>query len=214
MDNDLAMKRASFLESAKRAKKLIQMDARGELDKIANNVRSKITFNDDGDLCENNVTYTSIPQDDTSFSQHQISHSHLPKSVLESITTNPIDTSVLGASVGQASILDALKITPEQTQVSRNVNTAPVITEERKQTSLTEEYKPNIDYSLVKTIVEDCVKRYTSALKKSLINENKSLIGEDSTLKAMKIGNKFTFIASNGDLYEATLKKVGNINKK
>ena len=64
---------------------------------------------------------------------------------------------------------------------------------------------------MIKMIVEDCMKKYTSALKKSMINESKN---SDDSLKAMKIGDKFSFITKNGDLYEAELKFVKNINKK
>ena len=62
-------------------------------------------------------------------------------------------------------------------------------------------------------IVEDCMRKYTSALKKSILSESK--INENvGTLQAMKIGDKFSFITSNGDLYEAKLTFIKNMNTK
>ena len=70
-----------------------------------------------------------------------------------------------------------------------------------------------VDYSMIKMIVEDCMRKYTSSLKKQLISENKTT-QDSGTLQAMKIGNKFSFIDSKGNIFEATLKKVGNVNNK
>ena len=64
----------------------------------------------------------------------------------------------------------------------------------------------NVDYSLIKDIVENTIKKYANALNKRIINESKSTAkGNISDLKAMKIGDKFSFIAENGDIYEAKL---------
>ena len=57
------------------------------------------------------------------------------------------------------------------------------------------------------------MRKYSSALKKTIINESKTTSNE-GTLKAMKVGDKFSFITDNGDLYEAKLTFIKNINKK
>jgi len=62
-------------------------------------------------------------------------------------------------------------------------------------------------------IVEDCMRKYTSALKKQILSENKTT-QDNVTLQAMKIENKYNLIDSKGNLYEATLKKIKNINEK
>lgn len=73
----------------------------------------------------------------------------------------------------------------------------------------------NVDYSLIKDIVENTIKKYANALNKRIINESKSTAkGNISDLKAMKIGDKFSFIAENGDIYEAKLTFKGNIKNK
>ena len=57
------------------------------------------------------------------------------------------------------------------------------------------------------------MRKYTSALKKSILNESKNA-DTNGTLKAMKVGDKFSFITDNGDLYEAKLTFIKNLNKK
>ena len=66
---------------------------------------------------------------------------------------------------------------------------------------------------MIKMIVEDCMRKYSSALKKHILTENKTT-QDSGTLQAMKIGNKFSFIDSKGNLYEATLKKVKKLDIK
>lgn len=67
------------------------------------------------------------------------------------------------------------------------------ITEEKQYTSST---NSGIDYSLIKTIVEDC-------LRKAPLNES-----TETTFRGMRFidGNKFQFIDNKGNLYEGVLK--------
>ena len=62
---------------------------------------------------------------------------------------------------------------------------------------------------MIKNIVESAVKKYISSATKKIINENTDKGGQ---LKAMKIGDKFSFITDNGDIYEAKLTFKKNIN--
>ena len=70
----------------------------------------------------------------------------------------------------------------------------------------------NVDYSMIKMIVEECMRKYVGSLKKTILNESKSNSSDE--LQAMKIGDKFSFITKNGDLYEAELKFIKNLNNK
>ena len=70
-----------------------------------------------------------------------------------------------------------------------------------------------VDYSLIRTIVEESVKKYVGSLKKSLLNENKQQSTDDNMV-LMKIGESFKFVTKNGDIFEAHLVKKGNINEK
>ena len=65
----------------------------------------------------------------------------------------------------------------------------------------------NIDYSLIKTIVEDCMRKYAASITKKILNESKSLQeNSESQVKLMRIGERFTMLDDEGNLYEATLK--------
>ena len=70
-----------------------------------------------------------------------------------------------------------------------------------------------VDYSLIKTIVEDCIRKYAGSITKKILSEQKNQQSLTDQLKAIRIGESFTFITSNGDLYEAELKFKKNINK-
>ena len=144
-----------------------------------------------------------------------INKSKLPVEILESFKSKQIDTTLLngGMTKSNGSVLDQLdmltngkvlqqetKQQPQQQIIKETVQVQPQITS-------------SVDYSMIKMIVEDCMRKYSSALKKQILTENKTT-QDSGTLQAMKIGNKFSFIDSKGNIYEATLKKVGNINNK
>ena len=190
---------ARFIQSQDKARKLIQMDSNGTLDKLALNAKNngKIDINEQIEFISEKPN--SQP---TNYMMGSVSQtkSKLPKEILESMQKNPINQV---GSIATPSILDQLNIVPPKKEI---------VQEEKKIITETQTSQ-NIDYSMIKIIVEDCVKKYTSALKKSIINESK-LNENDNSLKAMKIGNKFSFITENGDLYEAELKFVKNINRK
>ena len=191
----------SFILAKDRARKLIQMDANGTLGKVKQKAinENKITYSTNGDV---NVAPMDVDQP-TQYNEvpnNFKSKSKLPTEILESFKKNPPS-----AQQQQGSVLDMLQqrsggqIFKEEKQ--------PIM--EQPQPSTT----ANVDYSMIKMIVEECMRKYTTALKKSILSENKN--NETcGTLQAMKIGDKFSFITSNGDLYEAKLTFVKNINTK
>ena len=128
----------------------------------------------------------------------------LPKEIVEAFKQNPIDNGSLDAS--NISTNDEVQ---EVKQIMKNSNNLPT------QNVINEQTTNGVDYGLIKTIIESAVKKYANALNKRIISENKSTAkGNISELKAMKIGNKFSFISENGDIYEAKLVYKGNIKDK
>lgn len=133
-----------------------------------------------------------------------VRNTKLPNEIFESMTKNYIDTKPLSNGMPElgGSVLDNIKIQQPKRKLNEVVQP-------------TQQVNSNVDYSLIKTIVEDCVKKYTSALKKSIINESKEINeNKNGTLQAMKIGDKFSFIDNEGNLYEAKLTFIKNINTK
>ena len=190
-----------FMEAQSRAKKIIQMDVNGGLKKYEGQARqvAESSFNDDTIQSTPNIAYNepTIPK----------TNSKLPKEILESFKNKQIDTTPLGFGV-TTSILDEVNYKTQGKLFNQEKPKQQVVHEQK----ILETNSSTVDYSMIKMIVEDCMKKYTSALKKSIINEN--LNSNNDTLKAMKIGDKFSFITNNGDLYEAELKFIKNINKK
>ena len=220
---------ARFLANQDSIRRLMKMDSNGQMTQLANNARTsgKLSMNEDGVptvstsssnvpanqfLTESQVQHQPIPKVTPSMVKR---NSKLPMEIIESFKTTQIDTSVLGLGT-TGSVLDRINFNTNG-QLFQESAPQQIVTESKPETkTITEQATiatAQIDYSMIKMIVEECVRKYTSALKKSILNESK-IVNENSTLKAMKIGDKFTFVTDNGDLYEAKLTFVKNINKK
>lgn len=213
-----------FMNAKERARKLIQMDANGSLDKYKQDAISegRMTFSsgEDGGVINTTIMehsnndlnqYNNVPPQD-----FHINKSKLPMEIIESFKTKQIDTTLLNGGMGKSngSVLDQLDMLTNGKVLSQESIQKP---QQKQIVQETVQVQPqvttSIDYSMIKMIVEDCMRKYTSALKKQILSENKTA-QDAGTLQAMKIGNKFSFIDSKGNVYEATLTKKGNINEK
>lgn len=206
----------NVMAALNKAQKMIQKDSANNIGNVHTNVKSIFDVPQGTPLTvSENVNY-SLPQENNIYEevdytqnyQPQVKNTSLPTEIFESMTKNYIDTTQMAKGIPElgGSVLDNLNIKREKkpTVIKETVEQPQVV-----QTS-------NVDYSLIKTIVEDCVKKYTSALKKSIINESKELneVKTNNSLQAMKIGEKFSFIDNEGNLYEAKLTFIKNINNK
>ena len=120
----------------------------------------------------------------------------LPREILESFSSNYIDQSVFDPN---RSVLDRIGATNGQQQITETVQT----------------YQPvqqatggNVDYELIKSIVESAVKKYVNALGKKVLTEN-------NDLSMIQVGEKkINLVTKAGDVYEATLVKKYNVKDK
>lgn len=120
---------------------------------------------------------------------------NLPKEILESFSNNYIDQSALDPD---RPVLDRIGITNGTQQITETYQ--PV----QKPTG-----NVNVDYELIKSIVESAVKKYVNALGKKMLTENK-----DNDLAMIQIGDKkINVVSKNGNIYEAELKFLKNIKK-
>ena len=211
-----------FMNAKERARKLIQMDANGTLDTIKENAKSsgKLSYSNEG-VDTTIMEHSSTPKDLNQYNNIQpqdfhINKSKLPLEILESFKTKQIDTTLLNGGMGKSngSVLDQIDMLTNGKVLQQETIQKP----QQKQTvqetiQVQPQVTSNVDYSMIKMIVEECMRKYTSALKKQILTENKST-QDCGTLQAMKIGNKFSFIDSKGNIYEATLTKKGTINEK
>lgn len=119
----------------------------------------------------------------------------LPREIIESFSNNYIDQSVFDPN---RSVLDRIGVTNGQQQITETVQT----------------YQPvqqitggNVDYELIKSIVESAVKKYVNALGKKVLTEN-------NDLSMIQVGEKkINIVNKNGDIFEAQLKFIKNIKK-
>ena len=208
-----------FMKNHQAARKLMQMEANGTLDAIGKGLvdSGKISApqeDGDGNLVED-VQYLQTPPQVTNrngevheFSEKQLSKSKLPKEILESFSKVVIDPNGINDPYNSSvSVLD--EATKKITSGLKSKTKPNVISENL----MPQQQSSNIDYSLIKSIVEECMRKYASALKKTIINESVER-GNAPTMKAMKIGNTFSFVDDEGNLYEAELKYKRNIRQK
>ncbi len=119
----------------------------------------------------------------------------LPKEILESFSNNYIDTSALDTDrpvLDRIGVTDGVQQVVEAYQQPRQVAGG------------------SVDYELIKSIVESCVKKYVNALGKKMLTENNG-----NNLGMIQIGeNQINLVTKTGDIYKANLEFVKNINKK
>lgn len=192
---------AKFMEIQQRAKKIMDMDRNGQLDKYAKKQSGSINENGEIDFVQPTSLSNSPSANEIAQAPIRINNTKVPKAILESFKSNPINTNNMSST---NSILDTIGV-PITTNIQEQKK-KPIIQEQQIVSS------QSIDYSLIKTIVEDCVKKSMSSMKKSLLNEG--VLNSENNLALMRIGESFRFVTKNGDIFEAKLKKIGNVNDK
>jgi hypothetical protein len=189
------------------------MEARGEIDKVARNAKNegKMLYDEEGYVITNlteNKHQQQAPMDHAKAAPRK--NTKVPQAVLESMMSNPIDTSPLnGGMEGNGSILDMMGLTE---QIKENSERLMGMPQKRQQPTIREQAPVGaVDYQLIGNMIEETVRKYAKALSKRMLNESKD---GGSNISALKLGDTFSFITENGDLYEATLTFKRNIAKK
>ncbi len=134
------------------------------------------------------------------------SASKLPREILESFQNNVIDDSnLLDNILGGGNNLDVLTEGMQKKQRASK----PIVEEYGQQESMNV-VQPQVDYPMIRMIVEDIVKKYTSALQKKVLSEGSN---NGNELGAIMMGKTFRLIDKQGNVYEAVLKKITNLNE-
>lgn len=155
------------------------------------------------------------------FTDEQFKKSKLPDYIKESFMQNP-NTDVSSAKLALQDIDDKISNRMGGFAASRKImesldandrkakiNETPIRKEPQQQ------YQPvgQIDYSLIKQIVEDVVTKKVSALRKSLLTEGVS--GENGNkVSFVRLGDTFTFLDSDDNIYECKMIYKGKRKKK
>ena len=217
-------------------RRIMAMDSNGTMDRMAAEAQARGAI---GTVNEDGVIYTPqqpmqpqatpmVNEDGVIYNPQQTRKIHamgidestpinpnskMPKAVIESFKRNPGKTANLPSGLG-GSVLDGFKYEPVQpSQPQRSM-----VAEQRQAGMQTTPQTSGIDYSLIKTIIDESVdktvKKYVSALSKKLISEGVGTGSGVNKVDTIMLGNTFNFCDTDGNLYEATLKFKKNIKKK
>ena len=190
-------------------RRIMAMDADGSMDRIVESARSNgsLTFDGEGGSYSGSGKQGQLQDMGSVVVNEQVmqGHRHMPKAVLESFRQNP-------GKEASISVLGGLDISQFQKQQSqKNVVQEQMVQQQPAMTQI-----GGVDYSLLKTIINEAVqenvKKYMSALSKKLISEGVG--GKGNEIQAIKIGKKLSIITENGDIYSSSLQKMGNVRDK
>ena len=171
-------------------------------------VNSKKRNNDYGNVNYDttiNETYnyeeSNIITDTVDFSKENFDNSKLPDKIKESFKNNKIDTTKLAGF----SILDELNIKPQNKQVVENKQVVNEIQhiQQPPQQQIIQNTQP-IDYSIIKAIVNECLREQLSH----------QVINESANLNSIKIEQgTISLIDNKGNVFRAKLEKIANLNE-
>ena len=216
-------KKARLNESMSRAAKLMKLESNGTLDKIAAGHKDGINESLNGDTLTSDLMTTARnrkTQAPPSFGgQMGENAANVPAAIREAFMSNPIDYGSLGGGMdGDLSFLteglDLMQQPQTQQVVTPPQNIRQIVNEGVQQQYAPQpqmQYTtaPQIDYPMIRTIVEEIVRKYAVSLNKKIVNE-----GKGSEINTIALGKNFRFLASDGTIYECVMKKVGNVNDK
>ena len=186
--------------------RLMQMDANGTLDKLMEGRTDEI--NNSLTSTDANVTSSSLMSSKREDRMNRIptgrmgvAAANVPSVIRESFQNQP----PMSEDVAASSVLDdVFGLENLQPQMKQQ------ITEQATPRQQSYATGGGIDYPMIRTIVEDIVRKYTQSLKKNLVTEGTG----GAEVNTIALGKTFKFLDSKGNIFECTMKKVGNINKK
>ena len=221
-----ADKQVKLQNAMSRAKKLIQLESNGTLDKIAAGVRDGVNSSlEGGDIITEQLMTTprnrrtEAPMIGAQMGENAM---NVPAAIRESFSTNPIDESSLYSAFGgtqggndDLAFLTEDIPTPRQPQrVNMQSQDVRQLVNEGmgyQQPQYVPQASAQVDYPMIRTIVEEIVRKYAVSLNKKIISEGKTSTNEVNTIS---LGKTFKFLDSKGNIYECQMKRVGNINDK
>ena len=202
-------RKARIAAARKGSLRLMQMDANGTLDKI---IEGKAGDINDSLISEDaNVTTESLMSSKREDRMNRmptgrmgVAAANVPSVIRESFQNQP----PVNESLTTSSVLDdVFSLNDFQPSI-----TQPIMEEvQRPQQQQVQTVSAGIDYPMIRTIVEDIVRKYSQSLKKNILNES---AGGGAEVNTIALGKTFKFLDNKGNIYECTMKKVGNINNK
>jgi hypothetical protein len=199
-------RKARIAAARKGSLRLMQMDANGTLDKLMEGKMDDI--NDSLTSADANVTSASLMSSNREermsnipTGKMSVAAANVPSIIRESFQSQPPVNDITNTSSVLDEMFDLGSLQSEKKQR---------ITEQTRQPQQC--YTTGgVDYPMIRSIVEEIVRKYAQSLNKKIINEG---VGGGAEVNTIALGKTFKFLDSKGNIYECTMKKVGNINKK
>lgn len=197
-------RKARIAAARKGSLRLMQMDANGTLDKLMEGRADEI--NDSLMSADANVTSASLMSSNREERMNRmptgkmgVAAANVPSVIRESFQNQP----PVSEEITTSSILDDV-FSLEDLQPQRRQQ----ITEQKVPVQQSYTTVGGIDYPMIRTIVEDIVRKYAQSLKKNLITEGTG----GAEVNTIALGKSFKFLDSKGNIYECSMRKVSNIN--
>ena len=194
-----------------RAAKLIQLESNGTIDKITKDPKFKANIN--ASLNNGRDRKTQAPMITREMGANA---SNVPAAIREAFMNNPIDDTQLYSAFGEQgdgrslSFLD--EMTTQKQQITTPTQNVRQIVNEGISSIGSTQVQSQIDYPMIRTIVEEIVRKYAVSLKKNILSESKQTTTPQ--INTIALGETFKFLDDAGNIYEAKLVKKGNIKKK
>jgi hypothetical protein len=199
-------RKARIAAARKGSLRLMQMDANGTLDKLMEGKMDDI--NDSLTSADANVTSASLMSSNREermsnipTGKMSVAAANVPSIIRESFQSQPPVNDITNTSSVLDEMFDLGSLQSEKKQR---------VTEQARQPQ--QGYTTGgVDYPMIRSIVEEIVRKYAQSLNKKIINEG---VGGGAEVNTIALGKTFKFLDSKGNIYEAKLSKIGNINKK
>ena len=205
-----------------RAAKLIQLESNGTIDKITKDPKFKANINaslNNGDVLTEELMTTARDRKTQApmiTREMGANASNVPAAIREAFMNNPIDDAQLYSAFGEQgdgrslSFLD--EMTTQKQQITTPTQNVRQIVNEGMSSIGSTQVQSQIDYPMIRTIVEEIVRKYAVSLKKNILSESKQTTTPQ--INTIALGETFKFLDDAGNIYEAKLVKKGNIKKK
>lgn len=154
---------------------------------------------------------------------YQVQNSHLPQAILESLISKPLNVPIpdsLSENVMDEQLqnrtLDIIdKLDSRDKQSRKNIPQQP--TRQTVNEQMTYSQPPvnsGVDYNMLVALIEGAIDKKFAQYSNKLLTESKG--GNTPQLAFMKLGNSFTFMDSENNVYECKMiyKGKGKLNKK
>lgn len=194
----------NLVNKLNRAKKVIDVTSTNEFNQYAKNLTENMSLDDDSfsNYVPSIENRESISNDNISDDSYKFSK--MPKEIIESIKSKPL----VVKDVSDDAISELVKRVSPKMNVAENkekVKFSDFINKNNNSNTT----QSQIDYSLIKLIVNDAIKENISQIKASLLTENKT----DKKVSYLRLGDSLQFLDSDGNLYEAKLTFKRNIKR-